>query len=74
MSSPQAGRPSNSLHFIVGEMNGKLDVLLGLRGDIDALDTRVSALEVWRGRALGVGSVIVILLGAAEVIRTYVIR
>lgn len=56
-TTPQAGRPSSSLHFVVGEMSGKLDQLMGtltlqlaslretdllLSGRIDRLDEVVT--------------------------------
>jgi hypothetical protein len=71
------GRPSNSLHFIVGEMSGKLDqVLMALlddrkasAGKFEAVDRRLEVLERWRWRIVGGGSVVVFLLGSVEVFR-----
>lgn len=67
------GRPSNTLHFIVGEMSGKLDQVLNIAMDERKrwadLDDRVGSLEVWRGRILGGGAVIVFLFGSVEALR-----
>jgi hypothetical protein len=75
------GRPPNSLHFVVGEINGKLDQLIltltpklqELAAADEALDTRVTQLEIWQGRMLGAGSLVVFIVTAWEVIR-YVIH
>ena len=67
------GRPSNSLHFIVGEMSGKLDQVLAAilmdRQRVDSLEGRVEVLERWRWRILGGGSVLVFLIGSVEAYR-----
>lgn len=76
MVNAPAGRPSSSLHFVVGEMSGKLDqILLSLNPRLEALersdtnhDQRITALEVWQGRALGGGGVILFLVTSWEVI------
>jgi hypothetical protein len=64
------GRPSNSLHFVVGEMSGKLDqvlqTLLNDRARVDTLEGRVGKLEVWRWKIVGGGSLIMVLLGSVE--------
>lgn len=73
----QVGRPSNSLHFIVGEMSGKLDqVLMAILDDrkqtnkrFQDVDTRLEVLERWRYRIVGGGSVIIFLLGSVEAVR-----
>lgn len=75
--TPERGRPSNSLHFVVGEMSGKLDHLVtALMPQIEALkvadqglDSRVSSLEMSRGRMLGGSSVVVFLVTSWEVVR-----
>lgn len=75
------GRPSSSLHFVVGEMNGKLDQLMAslmpqlasLVAADDALDVRVAALEVWQGRLLGGMALVVFLVSGWEVVR-YVVK
>jgi hypothetical protein len=62
-------------------MNGKLDQLMAsllpqlnaLRAADDALDSRVTSLEVWQGRMMGGGAIIIFLVSAFEVIR-YVVR
>lgn len=75
MMQPAApGRPSNSLHFIVGEMSGKLDqVLTALLDDRERVrkgfaehDRRLTVLEGWRWKLVGGGSLIVLVLGSTE--------
>lgn len=76
------GRPSSSLHYAVGELSGKLDgILLRLEPRIgsleaagEALDHRVTDLEVWRGRAVGGGGVILFLFTTYEVWRNVIQR
>lgn len=67
------GRPSSSLHFQMGEMKGALDIILqnviGNKTELAGHDTRITRLEVWQGRLLGGGSVIVFLFGGLEVFR-----
>ena len=73
----QPGRPSSSLHYAVGELSGKLDGILSaleprikaLESADTALDHRVTDLEVWRGRALGGGGVILFLVTSWELVR-----
>jgi hypothetical protein len=72
-----AGRPSNSLHFIVGEMSGKLDqVLMALLDDrqqtrqgFEDVGRRLAILEKARWRIVGGGSVVLFLIGSVEAIR-----
>lgn len=79
LASP--GRPSSSLHFVVGEMNGKLDQLLvtilpqlqQLRRTDEGLDSRLYAVELKMSRFVGGGMVIIFLIGAWEFFR-YVIQ
>lgn len=70
-TSPQLGRPSNTLHFLVGEMSGKLDQVLSTlltdRARVDSLEGRVTTVERWQWKVIGGGSIIVLLLGTAEV-------
>ena len=76
------GRPSSSLHFVVGEMNGKLDQLMAsllpqlqsLREADASLDGRVKSLERGQWVVVGGGSIIVFLVGAWEVIRVVFIH
>lgn len=80
VTSAAPGRPSSSLHYAVGEISGKLDQvianLLPRLNEIEAnhstLTLRVDGLEKWQARIGGGIAVIVIILGAVEVIR-YVI-
>lgn len=75
------GRPSSSLHFVVGEMNGKLDQLMAsllpqlqsLREADASLEARVIALERGKWLVVGGGSIVVFLIGAWEIVR-YVIH
>ena len=67
---PSRGRPSTSLHFAVGEINGKLDQLLStLLPQITDLDGRVAVVESKVAWATGAGAVIIFLITAWEVIR-----
>lgn len=74
---PQPGRPSTSLHFAVGEINGKMDQLLStilpqladIRKDHDSLDGRVGVVETKVAWATGAGAVIIFLITSWEVIR-----
>jgi hypothetical protein len=74
------GRPSSSLHYAVGEINGKLDQLIAsLLPQFQALtladqnlDHRVSTLERGQWLVTGGGVLIVFLFSAYEVVR-YVI-
>jgi hypothetical protein len=69
VAEPSAGRPSASLHFAVGEMSGKLDNLTALLvPQLADHETRIGALEVWQGRLLGGGAVIVLIITALEAI------
>lgn len=78
---PSAGRPSSSLHFVVGEMNGKLDQLLtSILPQLNALrlvdeghDQRIYAIELRLSRFVGGGMVLIFLVGAWEFFR-YVIQ
>lgn len=82
MSSTPAtlGRPSNTLHYAVGEISGKLDQVIAhliprlsdLETSHAALEVRVGANEKVLARFMGGGAVIVFLISAYEVIR-YVI-
>jgi hypothetical protein len=75
------GRPSSSLHFAVGEISGKLDQLLvtflpeitQLKQADDALDNRVSIVELKLSRFAGGGMVILFFIGAWEFIRYVII-
>lgn len=72
-----AGRPSSSLHFAVGEINGKMDQLIAsllpqlqaLRDTDSSLDVRVTALERGQWLVTGGGIIIVFIVSAWEVIR-----
>jgi hypothetical protein len=71
------GRPSSSLHFAVGEISGKLDQLLvtfipeiaQLKQADDALDSRVSIVELKLSRFAGGGLVVLFLIGSWEFVR-----
>lgn len=71
------GRPSASLHFAVGEINGKLDQLIAsllpqlqsLRDTDQSLDVRVTALERGQWLVTGGGVLIVFIVSAWEIIR-----
>lgn len=73
---PTSGRPSNSLHFVVGEMNGKLDQLIAsllptiqaIQADHSSLEQRVVVLEAGKWQLIGGGSILVILISAWEII------
>lgn len=73
-STSSPGRPSSSLHFVVGEMNGKLDQLLvtilpqlnQLRLTDEGLDNRLYSVEIKLSRYAGGGMVIIFLIGAWE--------
>lgn len=75
--TPSQGRPSNSLHFVVGEMNGKLDQLIAnllpqlqsIQSEASSLEARVVVLEELKWRAAGAGAVVVFLITAWEIIR-----
>jgi hypothetical protein len=76
-----AGRPSSSLHFVVGEMSGKLDqIMASLLPQLQALreadtdhDNRIGALEVWQARLIGGGTLLVFLITSWEIVR-YVVK
>lgn len=73
--SPQSGRPSSSLHFMVGQISGKLDaILLDVTPRIQALEGRVGGVErkVWY--VTGASGVILVLLSSLEVLRYAVHR
>lgn len=73
-SAPQAGRPSNSLHYAVGELSGKVDAIrLDLMPRLTDVEQRVTTLEQWQWRSIGGGGVILFLVGSWEVIQ-HVIR
>ncbi len=71
------GRPSNSLHFVVGEMNGKLDQLLAsilpqlqaLREADSSLETRLVVVERNQWMQLGGAGILIFLVTGWEVIR-----
>lgn len=64
------GRPSSSLHFIVGEMNGKLDtMLLEVRPALSSLNQRVVRLERWQWGLAGAGGLVGVLVSAWEIYR-----
>lgn len=79
-ASPSLGRPSNSLHYAVGEISGKLDQVIAsllpqlveLKAGHEALEVRVSQNEKVLARFMGGGAVVIFLITAFEVIR-YVI-
>lgn len=81
LQSSPPGRPSSSLHFVVGEMNGKLDQLMAsllpqlqaLREADKSQDERIGRLEVWQARIIGGGGVVVFLISAWEVIRVFIL-
>jgi hypothetical protein len=81
MSSASAsGRPSASLHYAVGEINGKLDQLMvailpqlqALTQADDAMGMRLDVLENKLSWLYGAGAVVVFLIGAWEVVRVVV--
>ncbi len=77
----EAGRPGSSLHFAVGEINGKMDQLiasilpqLATLAATDAdLTKRVTALEVWQGRLGGAFALCIFVVGSWEVV-SHVVR
>ena len=84
---PSAGRPSSSLHFVVGEMSGKLDQIMGtilpqladLRAADVELSSRMTTLETlvnrWQYGFLGfisIGGVLWAILEKAPTILTLV--
>lgn len=77
---PQRGRPSTSLHYAVGEINGKLDQLIAslipqlntIVANHDALEVRVGAVERRIAWAWGAGAVVVFAITAWETIRVIV--
>ena len=76
-STSASGRPSNSLHYAVGEISGKLDqVIAQLVPQLASIETnhgvlslRVDTLEKWQSRIMGAGGIIIIVLSSVEVIR-----
>lgn len=64
------GRPSNSLHFVVGEMSGKLDQVLSTlltdRTRVDHIEGRLTRVERWQWRVVGGGTILVFLISVAE--------
>lgn len=76
-SDASAGRPSSSLHFAVGEINGKMDQLIAsilpqftaLREADQALDVRVTALEKGQWLVVGGGTLLVFIVSAWEIVR-----
>jgi hypothetical protein len=66
----QVGRPSNSLHFVVGEMSGKLDQVLSAilldRRRVEEIDARLGRVERWQWRVIGGVSVVVFIGGIVE--------
>ena len=77
----QRGRPSNSLHYSVGEISGKLDQLLinllprltDLEQADQVLEGRMAGVEKWQARLIGGGTVLVSLFTGFEVLR-YVLQ
>lgn len=75
------GRPSNSLHFSIGEISGKLDQLLinvlprltNLEEADQMLEGRIAGIEKWQARLIGGGAVVVFLFTGFEVFR-YVLQ
>jgi hypothetical protein len=75
------GRPSTSLHFAVGEINGKIDQMIAqllpqlqaLRDADDSLGGRVTSLERGQWLVTGGGVIIVFLVTAWEIIRVTVL-
>jgi hypothetical protein len=67
----RAGRPSASLHYVVGKIDGKLDqMLLMAQGQgevIGKLGGRVAKLESWQSKLIGSGSAFAFLVTATEV-------
>lgn len=82
LGGPAPGRPSNSLHYAVGEISGKLDQVIAyllpqlhtIREDHAALEVRVGNNEKMIARAMGGGAVVVFLVTAWEVIRVLIIN
>lgn len=73
MQDATAGRPSNSLHFKVGEMSGKLDqIILTLLPQLTDHDARITSLETKINWIWGGGGVIVFLITSWEVIRVLI--
>lgn len=76
------GRPSSTLHYVVGEMNGKLDQLMAtlipqlsaLRDTDSDHNRRIQKLEVWQARILGGGAVVLFLITSSEVIRYVILK
>lgn len=83
------GRPSTSLHFAVGQIDGKLDQLIAsllpqlqalaqadqdIHLRVDGVDIRVDEIERWQARIMGGVGVVVFLVGAWEVVRYVSIR
>lgn len=72
-----SGRPTNSLHYAVGEVSGKLDQIMALllprlstiEANHAALEVRVGSNERTLARGIGGGAVVVFLITAYEVIR-----
>ncbi len=69
----QVGRPTNSLVFLVGEMNGKLDNLIfampALNRRVDDVENEVSKIKVLLARGMGGGGVILFLITSWELLR-----
>lgn len=64
------GRPSNTLHFVVGEMSGKLDQIMAtLLPQLTELDTRVKVVELKQALTAGGVGVIVFIITTWEVTR-----
>lgn len=64
-----AGRPSNSLHYAVGEISGKLDQLMALLlPQLSDHETRIASIEVTQARMIGGGAVIVFVITALEAV------
>lgn len=76
------GRPSSSLHFAVGEINGKLDQLIAsllpqfnaLTQADQALDVRVTALERGQWVVIGGGVLLTFIVSAWEIVRVFIIQ
>lgn len=83
MKTPQAsaGRPSSSLHFVVGEINGKMDQLIAsllpqlitINANHEALEVRVDNLEGSIQYVKGGAALLVFIVTAWEIIRVLIL-
>lgn len=77
-----SGRPSASLHYVVGEMNGKLDQLMAailpqlasLRETDHDHSQRIQKLEIWQGRMLGGGAVVLFFITSWETLKYVLLK